>query len=421
MLVALNCVNHAACLRRRAGAARRQARLFALLLVAALGLAGPVLTATGRAHAAEPAAHVLFLNSYHRGYAWSDEVERGLQEGLAASNRPVEFSVEYLDTRRFPDPAHLDVMAAALALKYADYPLDLVVVSDNAAFDFAMKHRAELFPDTPIVFTGFNSFRPAVLEGIDNVTGVNEEIDLAATIDLALAVQPATRTLAFITSTGDVSSARIAEVVETTVLSQYRDRYDVVVLKNASMAEISARLAELPQESAVFLAGQTRDQGEGRALTPVENGQLIAAASPFPVYTFWNFHLNTGVLGGHILTGADQGQAAAELALEILSGTPADAIPVVMTSPATELFDFTVMERFGIAASALPAERGRHQSSVVAVGQLPLATHGDHRRPRGPDSAHWHPLPGHPPAARGIAGVGSRAFPARAKGAGAHG
>lgn len=309
------------------------------------------------AHAAVDDGHsvrVLYLNAYDRGYPWSNDVERGLRERLAASSQPLELSVEYLDSRRFPDRAHLQTLADLLAIKYAHYPLDLVVVSDNAAFDFAIQNRERLFPGLPLVFCGYNNFRPEVLSGIANVTGVNEEIDLAANIELALQVHPATHTLAFITSTGDPSSQRNTEIAEATIFPRYRDRFAIVALKDASMAEIRQRLAELPRNSAVFLLGQTRDQGEGRALTPVENGRLIAAASPVPVYAFWDFHLGTGVLGGHILTGVDQGQAAADLALRILSGTPVADLPVIMTSPACDLFDFTVMQRFGVRAAALP-------------------------------------------------------------------
>ncbi|WP_295391776.1 ABC transporter substrate binding protein [uncultured Thiodictyon sp.] len=321
-----------------------------LVLALLLNCAAPVSATT-----AEPLARVLYINSYHRGYSWGDAVELGLRERLEGAGRPIELSVEYLDSRRFADPVITAALANAMAAKYRVYRPDLVIVSDNAAFDFALDQRARLFPGRPIVFCGYNNFRPAVLRGGTDITGVNEEIDMTATVDLALKVQPRTRTLVFITSTGDASSKRIAEIAESEVMPRYRDRFDLVVLKDASVAEIGARLAQLPRATVVFLAGQTRDQGAGRALTPEENGRLIAAASPFPVYSFWDFHLNTGVLGGHILTGADQGRAAGDLALRILEGTPVADLPVVMTSPATDLFDYRAMQRFGIARRALPS------------------------------------------------------------------
>jgi PAS domain S-box-containing protein len=300
-------------------------------------------------------ARVLLINSYHPGYSWSDGVEEGLRQRLADSGKNIELSVEYLDSRRFSAGAQFAPLAQAMALKYSTYRPDLVVVSDNAAFDFAVRQRGRAFPDVPIVFCGYNNFRPEVRRGLANITGVNEEIDIAATVEMALKVHPQTRTLAFVLSTGEASSARIATIAEQTVLPKYRERFELIVLKDASLAEVRESLARLPRETVLFLSGQVRDQGEGRALTPAENGRLITAASPFPAYTFWDFHLGTGVVGGHILTGPDQGRAAADLALRILAGEAADSIPVVMTSPTSDIFDYPALQRFGIDPAALPA------------------------------------------------------------------
>ena len=120
------------------------------------------------------------------------------------------------------------------------------------------------------------------------------------------------------------------------------------------MAEIRARLGTLPPGSAVFLIGMTSDLVEGRRPTPVENGCMILAVSPVPVYAFWDFHLGTGILGGYIITGLDQGRTAADMALRIIGGTPADTIPVMMQTPASNIIDFKVMKKFGIKANALP-------------------------------------------------------------------
>lgn len=297
---------------------------------------------------------ILYVNSYHSGYQWSDDIEMSIRERLNASSEKIEMSVEYLDNRRFPDPAQQERMAEMLAAKYARYRHDLIITSDNAALDFVIDHRRRLFPSQPVVFCGYNNFRPPNLRGLTNVTGINEEVNIPTTVDLALGIHPRTRTLVFILSTRETSNRHNTEVAETTVFPRYRGRYDLVVLKDASMNSIRARLGSLPRESLVFMVGWTSDTDEGRTLTPMENGRLISAASPVPVYALWDFCIGSGVLGGHVLAGVDQGRAAAELALRILGGEAAGGIPVVMTSPARIVFDYSVMKRFSVKESSLP-------------------------------------------------------------------
>lgn len=299
-------------------------------------------------------SRILYINSYHRGYSWSDGIEFGLREQLEAAEIPVELSMEFLDSRRFAYGKQIDFLAQAMAVKYSRYRPDLVIVSDNAAFDFVAKYRQELFADIPIVFCGYNNFRPEVLQGLDNITGVNEEIAIMDTVEMALQIHPRTRTLVFIVSTGEESSQRIKAIAEENVFPELRQRFEVVALADASIEEIQSRLSTLPANTLVFLSGQTSTQGDGRAFTPAENGRLITSISPFPAYTFWDFHLGQGAIGGHIITGQEQGEAAAALALRILAGEAADNIPVVMTTPTRDIFDYTVMRKFGVRPRALP-------------------------------------------------------------------
>ncbi len=301
-------------------------------------------------------AKVLYINAYHRGYSWSDDIENSLMQELQAFPGEVELSIEHLDNRRFSLKGRTELLVTQLEVKYADYAFDLIITSDNAAFDFAVAHRERLFPEVPMVFCGFNNLRPAVLDGMTNITGVNEEVDYSGTIDLALSVHPDVRTLAFIVSTADASNMRIYEITRQSVLPRYQERYEVVLLKDLPITEIQHRLNQLPENSLLMIMGETSDRGEGRALSPVESARMISSISPFPTYGFWSFHIGTGVLGGSMVTGSEQGRAAAKMALRILNGTPTNDIPLMLKSPTRFMFDHRVMERFGIKSSSLPEE-----------------------------------------------------------------
>ncbi len=49
----------------------------------------------------DSAFKILYINSYHRGYAWSDGIEAGLENKFRDAGRPFELSTESLDTKEW--------------------------------------------------------------------------------------------------------------------------------------------------------------------------------------------------------------------------------------------------------------------------------------------------------------------------------
>ncbi len=47
---------------------------------------------------------VLYLNSYHHGYQWSDSIHDGIRDTLNSSPYKIDLQVEYLDAKRYNNP-----------------------------------------------------------------------------------------------------------------------------------------------------------------------------------------------------------------------------------------------------------------------------------------------------------------------------
>ncbi len=296
---------------------------------------------------------VLYINSYHPGYEWSDGIQAGVQEVLDSAGYETELTVEYLDALRFD---HTQLQASQVRLisaKYQNYQPDIILTSDNYAFDFMKEYREVFFPGVPLIFSGYNNFSMDVLGKMQDVTGVNEEIDYAAAIQMALSVHPDTRALAFLFSTRDVSSRRNYETAKP-VLRELRNDYEVVELLDMGQAEIAERLALMPSDSLLFMAGQTADQAVGRHYSRIEHGERVVSVSPFPMYSFWPFYLQSGAVGGRLITGEEQGRVMALMALKVLGGEDPDDIPVMMTSPTQDIFNYPQLKRFQISSDRLP-------------------------------------------------------------------
>ena len=95
--------------------------------------------------------NVLVINSYHRGFAWSDAEEAGFLERLKQTYPSADISIEFLDTKRFPDQKNLRRMKGFLLSKYRGKTFNLVVVFDNPAIEMLARYRDELYPETPVI------------------------------------------------------------------------------------------------------------------------------------------------------------------------------------------------------------------------------------------------------------------------------
>ena len=134
----------------------------------------------------EQTRHILILNSYHKGFEWTDNQVLAVTDVLTSAIEDLELYVEYMDTKRIYTPEYLENLLRTYHLKYDKIRFDGVVATDDNALRFAMKHHEEVFNGAPVSFCGVNDYHPTMLAGKDAFTGLIEVLDIKATIDLAM-------------------------------------------------------------------------------------------------------------------------------------------------------------------------------------------------------------------------------------------
>lgn len=319
-------------------------------MAAALALAGAALLAGApAAQAARP--QVLFINSYHHGYAWSDGVTNGLQDVLQHDVGDLELSMEYLDTKRYPAERMFAVKEELFLQKYGNVRFDVVICSDNSALDFVLPRRQKLFHGAPIVFCGINNFHDEMLLGQGNITGICEEPDFRGCLSMALRLHPGVRHVAILTDSEVTSVMTRRKLLD--IEKDFAGRADYIWLDNWALDELPGQLRGLPADSMVFLAATARDR-KGTYFSVGEVRSLIAANTTCPIYTAWETGVGKGALGGLAISGRSQGETAAKLAARILRGESARDIPIIRQCASVPTFDFPSMRRFGLSASDLP-------------------------------------------------------------------
>jgi two-component system cell cycle sensor histidine kinase/response regulator CckA len=301
---------------------------------------------------------VLIIHSYHSGLSWTDSLMNGIREVFDRSGQDIQMSAEYLDARRAVTPERKRMIQAFIVSKSRGTTPDLVIVSDNAAFNFILEYRERLFPGVPVVFCGVNDFRPAMITNHRGFTGVAEEASVVETVELALRLHPGTKNIIVI-GRKSVAADKYNRDAFVASLPDLPSGIWVVFWDDFSNTELKTKLQKLSRDSVVFLNGLITDDS-GQQLMYGESTKWVSNYSPVPLYSLWEVYLGYGIVGGRLISAFRQGELAAELALRILDGESADTIPVVGAKSANNyLFDYRQLARFGISLSELP------QGSIV--------------------------------------------------------
>lgn len=298
----------------------------------------------------EDSVNILLLNSYHKGYLWTDEITRGVEDGLRLDD--VSLHIEYLDSKRIYNTSYFNALYAILENKLEVIQYDAVITSDNNAFNYYREYGMNILGDIPLVFCGLNYVQEEDLVGLTNATGVNEKADLKKNLQLIESIHKDIETILVIaddTTTGLKIQEEINRIIEVRPSEALR----LEVIHTISLEDLKEKVRSLDSTYIVYLTVFFRDS-LGEFFEYDEAVNQISEASAVPVYGTWDFHLNEGITGGHLVDGYSQGLAASGMVLEILGGEPVQSIPIIYDTPTTLKFNYLQLERFGIDSRKLP-------------------------------------------------------------------
>lgn len=301
---------------------------------------------------AEP-KNVLVLNSYHKGYRWSDLIMRGIEETFAATPERVELWIEYLDTKRFPDQSNLDDLFTLYRQKFHTHRFDAIITSDENALNFLFQHRNELFPGVPIVFSGIDRFDANAIEDRTAVTGIVQYDDIRSTLALATSLQTGIKRIVVITS--DTTTGNSFQKHAKEEARAFPADVTFTFWHGLPLEEVLDEVRQLDRKTAILYHGASIWKS-GRIAQKDEALPLLSAASESAIYAVAEDALGLGIVGGRLLSPYGHGKMTAEYALQILGGENTEELPILTEGHDPYMFDFEALRRFGIPVSALPKD-----------------------------------------------------------------
>ncbi|KRR01853.1 hypothetical protein CQ12_13485 [Bradyrhizobium jicamae] len=230
--------------------------------------------------------------------------------------------------------------------------MPIVVIGPGGA-PFLIKYRDMIAPGVPVVLSDITRATYESLQLPPGYTAVITEYNLEKTLELAERLQPDARRLVVIGGSDSVSG-------------RWRERMQKVIVGRSTKLETAywfdlpyerllADVSRLPPDTIVVFLTHFSDS-EGKRLVPRDVAAAIATASPVPVYGFFETYLGTGVVGGYTDTYKSVGTTAADIVLEILSGTDVAKIPPRVNPELAFRVDERAMQRWNLKQTNLPPD-----------------------------------------------------------------
>lgn len=331
----------------------RRAQPFSILLLFLAIVIIPIPATAAKRQ--EGTIHILILNSYHQGFQWTDNIVAAITGTMSAQMKTVDFHIEYMDSKRNLDEQLDNIILRSLALKYRTNQPDIIITSDDPAFQFMQQYQQYLFPNVPVIFCGVNNVKDTLSANREYFTGFIETLDISANIDLALKLLPQVNEIVIV-SDGTRTGIGTRQMAEAAALEHPDVNFTYFNGEDLSTEEMLANLRRLKETSAVIAPAWYADKAgntyDNKTIYP-----RISEASPVPVFGTSSANLGYGIIGGKVNSGSIQGKLAANYALQILSGniTTKD-LPINTESQNHYMFDYRQLDRFAIDEKLLPPE-----------------------------------------------------------------
>ena len=298
--------------------------------------------------------NIIIFFSYNRGYEWNDNIEQGIISILKKYGENVNIKIEYMDFLNNNNEDYNHKLLDIYKNKYKNSKFDMVICSDNAAYDFFQEYRDELFPSVPLIFTGLNDSESYESQSkiIKNSTGVLDTIDIKSNIDLILSMYPDTKNI-FIIIDKTIIGNRIYTDLNKLITSNY-SKAKFEVINNITLENTIEKINKNDKNSIVLYMSTSIKANDGDILYPVEVIHNLRNKTNVPIYGIWDFLLGNGIVGGKITSGFDQGVYAGKIAEKILNGETIENIPIIKDIGIKYNFDYNELVRLNINLSELP-------------------------------------------------------------------
>lgn len=259
---------------------------------------------------------ILIINSYHKGYEWSDSVVKGLEKTLS-SKENIDTNILYMDSKRITSNEYYENLKNLYKVQLKNRKYDLVIAIDRFAYDFVLNYYDEFFTNEQILAVGIENYNKdnTLKYNLENkVSALLEKRDLKSNVKLIQKIIPSIKKIYIV---NDKSlNAKHTEPLIKELFNESGFSKKLIYLREDDLISLEKKFDKFHEDSAILFVRFYKDSN-GKLNKNKEIAQFIKNAK-VPVFITDSIFNKKGATGGNIVDLEDFGNKSGLMALDIL-------------------------------------------------------------------------------------------------------
>jgi PAS domain S-box-containing protein len=285
---------------------------------------------------------VLIINSYHKGYAFSDSIVNAIENEFY-KNSTIDTNILYMDSKRITSKEYFTNLTNLYSVQLKNRKYDLVITVDRFAYDFILDNYDNFFKDTPVLTVGIENFskQNALNHGLKNVSALLEKRDLLGNISLIEKAIPTLKTIYII---NDKSlNAQHTEPLIQEALKLHNKDYKLEYYRANNLEELEKKFSKIKKDEAVLFVRFYKNK-DGYLNKNQKISKFINSLK-LPVFVTDSIFMGKGSFGGRIVDLNKFGVKSSKIAFDILEG---EKYQISIFKDLTYVFDEQKIKQFFI-------------------------------------------------------------------------
>ena len=310
---------------------------------------------------------VLFISSHNYSYENVDLQIKGL--GLIFNKKKINYDVEFMDAKNFPDKVHLENFYVSLKQKlFKSNPYNGVILSGDEALSFGLKYHEKLFPDIPIIYIDVTDRSLMnIAEHIKKFAGVKNPVYLKDTIDFAIKLNPKATSITVIS---DNTITGLALGKEFNKIKSFYNKFSINEINTSKITqkEFEDKIKTLPLDTiALYLSCE--NFSDTAIFSSANQADFIRMNCPVPVYKVTYGEFINGFFGGKVIDNEKIASDAAQMLVEVFAGKNIATVQDIYEEKYFWIFNNELLNKFKINKAKLPGNKiiASENSSVFFI------------------------------------------------------